>query len=134
MEKTKKQMVMDVVESLGYRPQMDDEGDIYLRFEMKNIYILTGEEDDRYVMVLLPQSVDVEQGQEGMAFAICNRITREYKVLKAYVDRSLRSVSACCELFYTDEESLTQNIAHSFKLIGIARSTYKSIMRECTEE
>ena len=35
---TKKEMVMEAIESLGYKPYIDDDGDICVRFQMKNIY------------------------------------------------------------------------------------------------
>ena len=42
---TKKEMILEAIESLSYKPHVDDDGDICVRFQMKSIYFLTGQEE-----------------------------------------------------------------------------------------
>lgn len=51
---TKKEQIMATLEKMGYRPELDNDGDILLRYQMKSIFVLTGDEDDSYVSVMLP--------------------------------------------------------------------------------
>ena len=43
---TKKEMILEAIESLGYKPHVDDDGDICVRFQMKSIFFLTGQEEE----------------------------------------------------------------------------------------
>lgn len=99
MTMTKKEMILEAIESFGYKPVVDDDGDIYVRFQMKNIYFIAGQEDEPYVMAFLPQFSDVEEGEETFTLAVCNKVTREMKLAKVYIDQTLKSVSASCEFF-----------------------------------
>ena len=38
---TKKEMILEAIESLGYKPHVDDDGDVCVRYQMKNIFFLT---------------------------------------------------------------------------------------------
>lgn len=64
MTMTKKEMIIEAIESFGYKPVVDDDGDIYVRYQMKNIYFMAGQEDEPYVMAFLPQFSDVKEGEE----------------------------------------------------------------------
>lgn len=121
---TKKEMVMEAIESLGYKPYIDDDGDICVRFQMKNIYFMTDQEDVKYISAILPQFYDFEEGEETFTLAVCNKLTRELKLVKVYIDQTLKSVSASCEFFYTDMESMKNNVEHSLNVLGLVRSTY----------
>ena len=52
--KTKKEMILEAIESLGYKPHVDDDGDICVRFQMKSIFFLTGQEEEQYISAILP--------------------------------------------------------------------------------
>lgn len=40
MTMTKKEMILETIESFGYKPVVDDDGDIYVRFQMKTSILL----------------------------------------------------------------------------------------------
>ena len=131
---TKKEMIAKAVESLGYKLVVDDDGDICVRYQMKNIYFMTGQDEEPYVSVILPQFADVHEGEEMLMLAVCNKMTRDMKLAKVYIDRTLKSVSAGCEFFYTDMESLQVNVEHSLNILGMVRSTYartRAELRDC---
>ena len=127
-------MIAEAVESLGYKLVVDDDGDICVRYQMKNIYFMTGQDEEPYVSVILPQFADVHEGEEMLMLAVCNKMTRDMKLAKVYIDRTLKSVSAGCEFFYTDMESLQVNVEHSLNILGMVRSTYartRAELRDC---
>lgn len=131
---TKKEMIAEAVESLGYKPVVDDDGDICVRYQMKNIYFMTGQDEEPYISAILPQFADVNEGEETLTLAVCNKMTRDVKLAKVYIDQTLKSVSASCEFFYTDMESLKANVRHSLNILGMVRSTYartRAELRDC---
>ena len=114
---TKKEMIIEAIESLGYKPKVDDDGDICVRYQMKTIFFLTGTDEEQYVSAVLPQFAEVQEGEETITLAVC-------KLAKVYIDQTLKSVSANCEFFYTDMESLSCNVECALNILGMARSTY----------
>lgn len=130
---TKREMILEAVESFGYKPVIDDDGDIHVRYQMKNIYFMVGQEDEPYVMAFLPQFSDVNEGEETFILAVCNKVTRDMKMAKVYIDQTLKSVSASCEFFYTDAESLKANVGYALNILGMIRSAYIKAKAELSD-
>ena len=126
-------MIMEVIESLGYKSKVDDDGDICVRYQMKTIYFMTGVEEEPYISVILPQFSDVKEGEETLTLAVCNRVTRDVKLAKVYIDDTLKSVTASCEFFYTDMESLKSNVEHVLNMLGMVRSAYYKAKAEYSD-
>ena len=121
---TKKEMILEAIETLGYKPHVDDDDDICVRYQMKSIFFMTGQEEEQYVSVILPQFYEVNEGEETLSLAVCNKVTRDLKLVKVYIDQTLKSVTASCEFFYTDMESLKNNVKHVLNILGMVRSVY----------
>ncbi len=100
---------------------------------MKNIYFMTDQEDVKYISAILPQFYDIEEGEETFTLAVCNKLSRELKLVKVYIDQTLKSVTASCEFFYTDMESLKNNVEHSLNVLGLVRSTYHKSKSELAD-
>ena len=95
---TRHEMVVSVLQSLGFKPQIDDDGDIFVRYQMKTFYVMGANSDDEdYLVVVFPQMYEVDEGEETKVLAACNKITREIKLAKVYIDQTLKNVSASCE-------------------------------------
>ena len=130
MEKNKK-LVMKVLKDMGYEPELDSDRDIRFCLEMKNFYsFMPDDEEECYVNIVLPQFARIQEGQEILALAASNVMTRDMKFLKVYVERNHESVSASCEFIYTDEESLKQNIMTCMEVMSVVKTLYK---RKCAE-
>ena len=121
---TKKEMILEAIETLGYKPHVDDDDDICVRYQMKSIFFMTGQEEEQYISVILPQFYEVNEGEETLSLAVCNKVTRDLKLVKVYIDQTLKSVTASCEFFYTDMESLKNNVKHVLNILGMVRSVY----------
>lgn len=85
---------------------------------------MTGDDEEPFISALFPQFADIEEGEEALTLAVCNKLSREIKLTKVYIDRTLKSVSANCEFFYIDEESLKVNVGHVLRILGMIRNTY----------
>ena len=130
----KKEMILQVLEKMGHKPEIDNDGDIQLRYQMKTIFVLIGNEDEQYISVMLPQFHEIADGEEPLVLAVCNKMTRELKLAKVYVDQTFKNVSATCEFFYSNEEALEQCLAHSMELLGVVRSVFRKNKTELSEE
>lgn len=130
---TKREMIVTAVESLGYRANVDDDGDVCVRYQMKDIYFLVGQEEEQYVSVLLPRFSEVHEGEETLTLAVCNIMNREMKLAKVYIDQTLKNVIASCDFFYTDMDSLTDNVEHVLNILGLVRSAYNKTKAELTD-
>lgn len=126
-------MIMAAIEANGYKPQVDDEGDLYVHYQLKTIYFLDGSDDDQYVVAILPQFAEVTEGEEIQTLAVCNKETREIKLAKVFIDQTFKHVSASCEFFYTDSECLKVCVGHALNVLGMVRSTYAKMMAEVRE-
>ena len=130
----KKELILKTLEKMGHSPEVDNDGDIMLHYQMKTIYVLTGDEEEPYISMMLPQFHEVEEGQETLVLAVCNKMTRELKLAKVYIDQTFKNVTATCEFYYANEESLEQNLRNSLKMLGVIRTVFRNNMAELADE
>ena len=69
----KKQKIKSILEEMGYKPKIDDDGDVYLKYQMKTFYFMPSTEVDDYLTVWFPQLLAVDEGEEAQSMAICNK-------------------------------------------------------------
>ena len=132
---TKKELIMSTLEGkMGYCPEVDEDGDIRVAYQLKTIYVMTGDDDEQYVSVMLPQFHEIEDGKETLALAVCNKMTRELKFAKVYVDQTFKNVTATCEFFYSGKKSLEQNLEKAFELLGVVRTVFRNDMEELSND
>lgn len=130
----KKEFIQKTLEKMGYSPELDGDGDIMFHYQMKAINVLTGDDDEPYISLMLSQFHEIEEGKETLVLAVCNKLTRELKLVKVYIDQTFMNVTATCEFFYTNEESLEQNLRNSLKMLGVVRTIFRNDMSELSEE
>lgn len=127
---TKQEMVVSVLQSLGLKPKIDDEGDVFVRYQMKTFYVMgTNSDDEDYLVIVFPQMYEIDEGEETKVLAACNKTTREIKLAKVYIDQSLKNVSASCEFYYNDEESLKVCLDKAIDILGMIRISFIKAMR-----
>lgn len=131
MTKTKK--IMSILETWGYKPEVDEDGDIMFRYQLKTLYVVIGNEDDSYVSVMLPQFYEFEDGMETLVLAVCNKLTRDLKLAKVFVDTSYKSVTSTCEFYYANDKALALSLRESLHLLGVVRGHFKKNMAELSE-
>ena len=130
----KKELILATLEKMGYSPEVDNDGDIRLLYQMKTIYVMTGDEEEPYISMMLPQFHEIEDGQETMVLAVCNKLTRELKLAKVYVDQTFKNVTATCEFFYANNEALEQNLRNSLQMLGVVRTVFRKDLAELSED
>lgn len=126
----KKELLYSVLQNMEFNPTEDEDGDLIIHYQLKSILILVGEDNDPYISVILPQFHEFEEGKDTLVLATCNKLTRDIKMVKVYIDQTLKNVSASCGFFYTDEESMHQGLNFSLQILGIIRGHFRKTMME----
>lgn len=130
----KRSMVISVLEDMGYQPRVDSDGDVLFRFQMKHLYVLaTQQEETSFLVVMLPQFYEMSEGEEIKVLTLCNKLTREVRLAKIYIDTNLTEVTASSEFFYSDEASLRLQLEHSLVILGRVRSVFRQALVEFEE-
>lgn len=119
---TKQELVMETLKQMGYRPSIDDDGDVKFRHNMRTYYAQLGDreqEDHPFVSLLLPNITEVEEAQIPTMLLVCNKAARQLKLVKLCMDENLSRLHASCEFFYRDQDSLREYLEHSMKILSI---------------
>lgn len=135
---TKKEHVLAILQRIGLLPTIDEDGDVKVRYQLKDVYFMGEEDEDggegnHYVQTLMPQIYEMEEGEESLVLATCNKTVREVRFIKVFVDHSFKSVAATCEFYYTDDESLEKNIRESLRVLGVIHTIFYNNMSELSE-
>lgn len=132
---TKQELVISALEEMGLKPQIDDDGDILVRYQMKRYYVMgTRAEDRNELMVLYSQFFDVEEGEEIKMLTACNILTRNLTVTKVYIERTLKDVSASYEFDYFDEAAIRPSLEKAFASLALVRPALRQQLDELSED
>ena len=122
------QLVSSTLKSMGITLEHDKDGDLFFRYQMKYIYVFSSD-NEQFINLLFNNFTNVDKKDLLNALRICNKINRETKLMKMFLNSSQNCVSASCEFFYTDGKSLEDNLRKSLKLLGLARTHFKKTAR-----
>lgn len=127
---TKLEMIAEAIKSLGYKSIQQEEDCILMRFQMKTLQFSTTDNDSQCVRVSFPRFEEVKEGEEALMLAACNKITRDLAVVKVYIDSTFTGVTASCDFYYDNMESLKYNIGQSLEILGTIRSQFNPVKAE----
>jgi hypothetical protein len=125
------QPILEWLESEGFRARVDDDGDIHLRHEGRDVFIVFDADDPAYIRVIAPAFWKCEDDAEQrfLALTVANRLNGALKVAKI----SLRSDGAAyvaVELFLDGLEALRAVLSRCLDLIGAATWEFRERMKE----
>jgi hypothetical protein len=122
--------ILEWLESEGFRCDLDDEGDVHLRHEGRDVYILLDREDRTYIRYLLTDlwKCGGEDEERSTALVVANSLNYDLKVVKVTLHPS-GSVAATAELILEDLEAFQKATPRCLDLLGVARYEFRSRMR-----
>lgn len=129
MNMTKQERMVDILTDLGYKPRIDKDGDIYFMYQMKHIYVIVNQPVDTYYSVFMPIIYSVDEGEEQLVLAACNKMTREIRCMKTFLDSDYKKVSSVFE-FYSTEADLRMQIKEALDTIVTASRLFSKQMKE----
>ena len=78
------ELVKEYLSSEGYRYNVDDDGDIHFKYQGTNLFITNSGEDEQFFRIIMPNIYVVENNRMKVLEA-ANMITRDMKVVKAFL-------------------------------------------------
>lgn len=129
MNTTKQERIVNILTDLGYKPIVDKDGDIYLMYQMRHVYIIVSHPIDTYYSVFLPTIYNVDEGEEQLVLAACNKMTREIRCMKTFLDENYKKVCSVFE-FYSTEDYLSSQIKEALDTIVSAPRLFTKQMKE----
>lgn len=123
----------------GYRPYIDEDGDVSFKAQGYYFYISVHESDPNYLQLVMPgiKTIDMDADDAIVAtycaLAACNEMTRDKKLVKAYMTDSGK-VSLTCETYLDDNplvgDYLETAIDFIIRVNGQWRESYNELMED----
>jgi hypothetical protein len=112
--------------------KIDEDGDIAFDHKDGHYYIITDQEDEKYVRVFLPNFLNLEKNDIGAALSAANDATAKVKVAKIYVLENM--VNCSVELFLESEESFYKLLDRIFSIIIDAVLAFYKSLKQTNEK
>lgn len=77
--------VFNWLEEQGFRPKYDDDQDIVFKYQMLTFIYFNNDEDEPFVRLALPGIYDVTDDNRMAVLEAANEISKNIKVVKAFV-------------------------------------------------
>jgi len=81
---TTTELVKEYLSAEGYRYDVDDDGDIHIKFEGLNLFFTVDKNDPYFFRIIMPNIYEIEGNRLKVLEAI-NTVTRDMKVVKAFL-------------------------------------------------
>jgi hypothetical protein len=124
-------LYMDYLVEEGYRPSVDEDGDVKFKREGYTLYIGVDPEDAGFFRVFLPNIWEIESDEERVRvlFAI-DHANRDTKVTKVYLTTDSLDVWISTELFVAKPEDFEGVFKRAVEAIDHARQEFVDKMNE----
>lgn len=119
----------------GYRPSLDEDGDIKFKSEGKYYVISSNEGDDTFVRLMAPNiwSLDSEIEKE-MGIKNANKMTCQFKVAKVFSVNDDTNIYATIELFLPDSQAFISVFERSMNVLNAAVREFSDEMRNAMKK
>lgn len=118
----------DSLAAEGYRPELDDDGDVRFRHEGSSYFIEVREDDPMFFRVVMPNFWDIESPKERARIIEAANITcSDVKVAKVFIVRN--DTWCAVELFLPSQEHFVPILQRCLLAIRAAVNTFTEHMR-----
>jgi hypothetical protein len=128
----RQQTYIKFLESSGYRPELDQDGDVTFKHEGGNYIIQIDENDDVYFRLLYPNFWDIESEQERSDVLVASTVANaNIKCAKVFMVRD--NVWAVVEIFLAKPEDYEKLLSRSISTIQSSVNSFRNKMQELKE-
>ncbi len=104
----KQEFVLEFLRDEGYRPSLDDVGDIAFKKEGSWFFVILDDNDEQYYRILKPDFWSIDSPEElERACKVASKSSGGTKVSKVFLTEALDSVVAVSECFQPNVEAFT---------------------------
>lgn len=114
----------DFLADEGYRPHIDDHGNVVVAIEGATFVVIGHENDPEFLQVLLPPFLEVDQGDIEKALFCASLASDQTKVAKLYVKGT--RVLGSAEMFVSDDAAVR---SHLIRLTQTLRAAVANFAR-----
>ena len=119
-ESSRTEAYREFLEEEGYRPKVDEDGDLIFKAEGLTFVLFAADEDETFFKLALPNIWSVEDAAEkAKAVRAAHDITRDVKVAKVYVTKR-RSVWCSVEAFFGEQDDFRPVFTRSISAMRTA--------------
>lgn len=79
------ELVLNFLRSQGFCPEVEDNGNIYFKFQMRNFLYINNDEDNDFFQLLMPAIYEINEDNRDVALEAANKVNSGMKVAKASV-------------------------------------------------
>jgi hypothetical protein len=121
----------------GFRPEIDEGGDVHFRYEGRHFYIMEAEEDTFFHLLLpsfYPLTGETDVRNAALAASAASRVM---KVAKVFLNSTLDDVSASVELLVAEPTDVHDHLLVCVEILAAARAEFvkqMTALQEATEE
>ncbi|MBQ0057226.1 MAG: hypothetical protein KBT20_06175 [Bacteroidales bacterium] len=125
----KKTLIVETLKDLGLRPILEGNM-VTFRYQLKNIFCIIDDEPDDYICLFYPDFYEVSATEKISALYACNKVAKDIRHVKVYVDDDIEFISASSEFFFNSKESLKLGIKNGLELFGIIGTWIVQVLTE----
>jgi len=132
MDKTERaKLYMDYLIAEGYRPYIDQDGDVVFKSEGRTYYIEVDEKDEEYFRLVFPNFWSIESDEElARVLYAANHATMATKVAKVYVRSDGKDTIAAIEMFVSPPENFKLTFSRAMSALRTGVNDFVNTMRE----
>jgi hypothetical protein len=125
-------LYMDTLAEEGYRPKLDEDGDVVFKSEGRTLYIRMYPDDTEYMQLVLPNFWKIESEEEReLALIAANHATRVTKVTKVFVTKA--NTCASIEMFLPEPALFAKILNRSVAALRNGAEHFAEKMQELEE-
>ncbi len=119
--------IMSALKAEGYCPELDEEGDVWFRFEGGTYYIQLTKSDETYLRLVFPSfwKIDDEPERRRALYA-ANQANAQIKIAKVYLLHNVCSVDA--DHLINDVNDLEERLPRSLRAIQEGVRVFRDAM------
>ena len=122
------QLYSSTLEQEGYRPELDDDGDVRFRHEGSSFFIEVREDDPVFFRLVMPNFWDIESPAERLrVIEAANHACSEVKIAKVFIIRD--STWCAVELFLPSQEQFKSILQRCLLTIRNSVACFSEHMR-----
>ena len=127
MTSDRKNLILEALQELGFRPDLDPDGDIRFRYEGSQMYVGVPDDDTQFVSVYELWSEDFGDTRPD-ALELANELNGRYKVIKLHL--SGYGLAVTCENFSPSAEGFVPVLLRSIQIVRSGSNDFFSRYRQ----
>lgn len=121
-------LYLDYLAEQGFRPKVDEDGDVHFLFEGRHYYIMKTEEEGFFHLLFPNFFLLADEAQVAHATIAASAASRATRIAKVYLNPGLDNVTASVELLVNGPADVQDKFLRCLDIIGSATRQFAEAM------